>query len=85
MLNRLQSKRVSLFLLLISASSSSVLAQDNELFRLGTKTNSGESLPLYPDRYLGFIANDFGFEDRVFPIGREEAETDFPYVLPGAG
>ncbi|HLW18970.1 MAG TPA: polysaccharide lyase family protein, partial [Cyclobacteriaceae bacterium] len=76
-------KKIFLFSFLLTATFSVASAQDDELFSLGTKTNSGEGFSLYPDQYSAFIANDFGFEDRFFWIGRDDIETDFPYILPG--
>jgi len=58
-------------------------AQNHELFSLGSDTNSGEGFALYPANYEDFLANDFGYEDRMFWVGRDDVKTDLPYVLPG--
>ncbi|WP_137402846.1 GH92 family glycosyl hydrolase [Echinicola rosea] len=58
-------------------------AQQYKVFQLGSPSGNGHGFALYPDGYEDFIAQDFGFEDRIFWIGRDDPQTDFPYVLPG--
>lgn len=58
-------------------------AQDHPVFSLGKKDSSGKEFALFPDRYKDFLAQDFGFEDRLFWVGSNLPETDLPYVLPG--
>ncbi len=58
-------------------------AQQHRVFSLGENTNSGEGFSLFPNSYNDFIAHDFGFEDRIFWIGRDDVKTELPYILPG--
>ncbi|MDR7130934.1 putative alpha-1,2-mannosidase [Algoriphagus sp. 4150] len=82
-LKSLKSRTLLLVFLLLTAVFPTASAQDSELFSLGAETDSGEGFSLYPDKYTEFIAHDFGFEDRMFWIGRDDIQADFPYVLPG--
>ncbi|MGL5562310.1 MAG: polysaccharide lyase family protein, partial [Tannerellaceae bacterium] len=61
----------------------SVCAQNNVVWSIGENDNSPSELALAPDGYKQFLANDFGYEDRYFLIGKSEAKKDFPYILPG--
>lgn len=61
----------------------SVCAQNNVIWSIGENNNSPSELALAPDGYKQFLANDFGYEDRYFLIGKSEAKKDFPYILPG--
>lgn len=61
----------------------SVCAQNNVVWSIGENNNSPSELALALDGYKQFLANDFGYEDRYFLIGKSEAEKDFPYILPG--
>ncbi len=36
-----------------------------------------------PGNYQQFLAQDFGWEDRYYLIGKSKPATDWPYVLPG--
>lgn len=60
-------------------------APDNgrTIWQIGVADNSTSGLALAPGNYKKFLANDFGYEDRYFLIGKSEAAHDFPYVLPG--
>lgn len=58
-------------------------APANDIWRIGKNDNSSADLALGPADYKKFLSKDFGFEDRYFLIGRSDASTDFPYVLPG--
>ena len=54
-----------------------------EYWSIGSKDNSSSDLALGPSGYKGFLANDFGYEDRYYLIGKSVAKRDFAYVLPG--
>ncbi|WP_455623019.1 GH92 family glycosyl hydrolase [Parabacteroides sp.] len=79
--------RNSLLLLLGSACACLYLScttpKRQTLWSIGNADQSTTDLALGPDGYKQFLANDFGFEDRYFLIGKDEAKTSFPYVLPG--
>lgn len=53
------------------------------VWAIGEKDNSADDLALGPAGYKEFLANDFGYEDGFYLIGKSEAGKDFPYVLPG--
>lgn len=53
------------------------------LWQIGELDQSPKGMALAPDRYMDFLAKDFGFEDRLFLIGYSNPATDWPYVLPG--
>lgn len=53
------------------------------IWNIGVPDNSTAELALGPDNYKQFLANDFGFEDRYFLIGKTDADQSFSYVLPG--
>ncbi|HYG20305.1 MAG TPA: polysaccharide lyase family protein, partial [Ohtaekwangia sp.] len=73
--------RLLLLLLLSLTGIGRGVAQD--IWRIGKNDNSSADLALGPRDYKKFLSKDFGFEDRFFLIGRSNAATDFPYVLPG--
>jgi len=74
-------KRLLLFLVLLLIGIDRVVA--NDIWSIGKNDNSSADLALGPRDYKKFLSKDFGFEDRFFLIGRSDAATDFPYVLPG--
>lgn len=53
------------------------------VWSIGKADHSTADLALGPDNYNRFLANDFGFEDRYYLIGKHEAKNDFPYIIPG--
>lgn len=53
------------------------------VWQIGTPDHSPDEFALAPDGYRQFLAQDFGFEDRYFLVGKSSIERDFPYVLPG--
>lgn len=57
--------------------------EQQTVWNIGTADGSTTDLALGPDGYKQFLANDFGFEDRYFLIGKDEAKVSFPYILPG--
>lgn len=56
---------------------------DKTLWKIGEKDNSSAELALGPSEYTKFLANDFGYEDRYFLIGKSDVNKEFSYVLPG--
>lgn len=50
---------------------------------IGKKDGSTTDLALGPDGFRQFLAHDFGFEDRNFVVGADDARHAFPYVLAG--
>lgn len=53
------------------------------IWNIGNADLSAGELALAPDGYKDFLANDFGFEDRYYLIGKDTEKESFPYVLPG--
>ncbi|MFV0396533.1 MAG: polysaccharide lyase family protein, partial [Bacteroidales bacterium] len=53
------------------------------IWNIGEADSLTNGLALAPGDYKEFLANDFGYEDRYFLIGRDDASKSFPYVLPG--
>ncbi|PHK97555.1 hypothetical protein CGL56_15775 [Neolewinella marina] len=53
------------------------------IWQLGEADGSAREFALAPDGYEGFLANDFGWEDRYFALGKDTLARSFPYVLPG--
>ncbi len=58
-------------------------AQKNTIWNIGINDNSSAELALGPSDYKKFLANDFGYEDRYYLIGKSLPGKDFPYVIPG--
>lgn len=54
-----------------------------QVWNIGVADSSAVELALGPDRYKEFLANDFGFEDRYYLVGRSDAKESFPYVCRG--
>ena len=53
------------------------------VWQIGRTAGSTSGFALAPDGYARFLEADFGWEDRYFLIGTSDAQTDWPYVLPG--
>ena len=53
------------------------------VWSIGKKDGSSADLALGPDGFRQFLAHDFGFEDKNFVVGADDARHAFPYVLPG--
>lgn len=68
-------------LMLLSCSRPS--SEPQTLWTLGVRDTSTADLALGPDGYRQFLANDFGFEDKYVLIGKNDARTSLPYVMPG--
>lgn len=67
----------------IIASCTSPTQQKQAVWSIGVADSSATDLALGPDGYKQFLANDFGFEDVYYLVGKSEAKQSFPYVLPG--
>lgn len=72
---------ISILCSLLSTSCTST--KQKEIWSIGVPDTSAVELQLGPDKYKEFLAHDFGYEDRFFLIGKDNAKEDFPYVLPG--
>ena len=60
-----------------------VLPAQETIWQLGRADSSAAEFALAPGDYSRFLAEDFGWEDRYFALGRSVLRQDFPYVLPG--
>lgn len=69
--------------LLFSMCIDATASQDATIWSIGKKDGKSSEFALAPDKYKGFIENDFGYEDKYFIAGWSSADRDFPYVLPG--
>lgn len=70
-----------IYLLMLAATQAS--AATHTVWQIGNNDNSVAGMALAPEGYKQFLANDFGYEDRYFLVGRSVVSKDFPYVLPG--
>ncbi|PPK85110.1 putative alpha-1,2-mannosidase [Neolewinella xylanilytica] len=73
---------IALFVLLLTLFPPPLPAQST-VWQLGEPDGSAREFALAPDDYPRFLAEDFGWEDRYFMIGRDTIARSFPYVLPG--
>lgn len=79
-------KRVILAIFLLGALTSAFGKSTDKrytLWSIGTPDKSTAELALGPDGYKQFLANDFGFEDKYYVVGKSKAKKSFPYVIPG--
>lgn len=78
-------KALALFCILSFGMTSFCFSNKNtkQIWNIGTADRSTADLALGPNRYKQFLANDFGYEDKYYLIGKSNAKNDFPYVLPG--
>lgn len=77
-------KQLILGLLFLSFFMSCNTPKSGELiWNIGEADSLTNGLALAPGDYKQFLANDFGYEDRYFLIGRDDPSKSFPYVLPG--
>ncbi len=60
-----------------------IQARSRIVWSIGVPDTSARELALGPSGYERFLANDFGYEDRYFLVGKDSVDTTFPYVLPG--
>ncbi|MGM9804436.1 MAG: GH92 family glycosyl hydrolase [Muribaculaceae bacterium] len=59
------------------------LGATKTLWQIGAPDGSCNELALAPNKYADFLGHDFGWEDKSFIIGINQASTHFPYILPG--
>ncbi|WP_321310491.1 GH92 family glycosyl hydrolase [Marinifilum fragile] len=76
-------KKIAFFTLLASLFISACTQDKQILWQLGENDNSCAEFALAPDGYKDYIANDFGWEDKYFLIGKSDAKKDWPYIIPG--
>jgi len=53
------------------------------VWQIGTPDGSAQEFALAPGGYTEFLAQDFGWEDRFYLVGKSTPKQDFPYILPG--
>ena len=70
-------------LCVLAVTSCTIPDNKGQIWNIGVPDSSTVELALGPDRYKDFLANDFGFEDRYFLVGKSDVKKSFPYVLPG--
>ena len=83
MLNRMTKHKVIFLLLLTSIQWQSCLTENTIIWQIGENDNDASEFALAPNGYSEYIANDFGWEDKYFLIGTSNAESDWPYIIPG--
>ena len=57
-------------LCVLAATSCTIPDNKGQIWNIGVPDSSTVELALGPDRYKDFLANDFGFEDRYFLVGK---------------
>ncbi len=62
---------------------SSCTQQSKVIWQIGQDNNSGNEFALSNNGYNDYIANDFGWEDKYYLVGRSDASKDWPYIIPG--
>lgn len=60
-----------------------LLAGQPTVWQIGQPDSKASEFALAPDGFRDFLANDFGYEDKFYLVGKSSADRDFPYVLPG--
>lgn len=70
-----------IYLLMLAATQAGAVT--HTVWQIGNNDNSVAGMALASEGYKQFLANDFGYEDRYFLVGRSVVSKDFPYVLPG--
>lgn len=68
-------------LLLFTAACSAQASPD--VWSIGTLDHSSAEFALAPDGFKDFLANDFGYEDKYYIVGKSNEKNDMPYVIPG--
>jgi len=58
-------------------------AKAKTIWQIGENDNSANEFALSPDGYEQYIANDFGWEDKFYLIGKSTPKVDWPYIMPG--
>lgn len=67
----------------LALAASAAAPAETTLWSIGEADGTAAGFALAPDGFRDFLANDFGYEDKFFLVGRSETDRDFPYVLPG--
>lgn len=70
-------------LCLMSGVSHTVTDAAETIWEIGKSDRSAQEFALAPDGFKRFLAEDFGYEDKFFMLGKSVEEKDFPYILPG--
>ncbi len=81
--NRINTETLLGLLLFMVIITIPVFGQQTTHWKIGENDNSSKGMALSPGNFKEFLANDFGYEDRYFLIGRSQAEKEWAYVLPG--
>ncbi|WP_295116913.1 polysaccharide lyase family protein, partial [uncultured Chitinophaga sp.] len=55
----------------------------HSIWEIGKNDHTSNEMALAPGSYKDFLAQDFGWEDRFYLVGRDSPKKDWPYVLPG--
>ncbi|KGE13415.1 GH92 family glycosyl hydrolase [Sphingobacterium deserti] len=59
------------------------IAQKHVIWQIGDQGGKTTNFALAPGGYQDFLAQDFGWEDRFYLVGKSNPKSDWPYVLPG--
>lgn len=57
--------------------------QETTIWKIGESDDRGSDMALSEKDYKRFLEYDFGYEDRLFLIGKSDIQKEWPYVLPG--
>ena len=76
-------KQTTLLILIAGLLLSSCTQQTKVIWQIGENDNSGAEFALSDNGYQDYIANDFGWEDKYFLIGKSDEKKDWPYIIPG--
>lgn len=61
-------------LCVLAVTSCTIPDNKGQIWNIGVPDSSTVELALGPDRYKDFLANDFGFEDRYFLVGKSDVK-----------
>lgn len=61
----------------------SAYSNNTTVWTIGEEDNSAAEFALGPANYKDFLSKDFGYEDRVYIVGRSNPKEEFAYVIPG--
>lgn len=73
---------MTIILYIVAVLSFSGQASSYKVWSIGAVDNSSEFALARKD-FRNFLANDFGYEDKIYLINYSNLKKDFPYVLPG--
>lgn len=62
-------------LCVLAVTSCTIPDNKGQIWNIGVPDSSTVELALGPDRYKDFLANDFGFEDRYFLVGKSDVKN----------